>query len=166
MLPVHSFSSHITLNISSTQAEACCPLCRAFIADAKSVLQEGWSRDNSPCSRNKVSSMTVASNVAIWLERPEWQPPMEALHTASSLRAMVCIVLQMALMVGRWLIDAEFRASFSNPSRRVELPHLWPSVELKRLAIPTNPNLDGSHHLKATSRSMFSGVQREPIHAA
>lgn len=62
--------------------------------------------------------MTLPSNVLPKLETAEWQEHSAKLQAASSLSAMVCCVLQMGLMLARWLLEGELE-------RRAQAPCEW-----------------------------------------
>jgi hypothetical protein len=62
--------------------------------------------------------MTLPSNVLTKLETAEWQKYSAALQAASGLSAMVCCVLQMGLMLARWLLEGELE-------RRAQEPQEW-----------------------------------------
>jgi len=64
--------------------------------------------------------MTLPSNVLTKLATPQWQEQSAALQSAVSLSALVCQVLQMGLMLARWLLEAELE-------RRAQEPCEWSS---------------------------------------
>lgn len=66
----------------------------------------------------KQTAMTLPSNVLLKLDTPLWQERIAALQSASSLSELVCQVLQMGLMLARWLLEAEL-------DRRAQAPCEW-----------------------------------------
>jgi len=66
----------------------------------------------------KQTAMTLPSNVLFKLDTPPWQERIAALPSASSLSEWVCQVLQMGLMLARWLLEAEL-------DRRAQAPCEW-----------------------------------------
>jgi len=62
--------------------------------------------------------MTLPSTVLNKLETAPWQEESAAFHRASSLSELVCRVLQLGLMLARWLLEAELE-------RRAQEPCEW-----------------------------------------
>jgi hypothetical protein len=59
--------------------------------------------------------MTLPSKVLPKLDTASWEEQRATLQAASSLSAMVCCVLQMGLLLARWLLEAELERRAHEP---------------------------------------------------